>query len=145
MMNMTKDEAKTQVEAFLEKLGSNESNVFEEKNFAKVMIDQAIMGFVFKENETLSCQSLIYRFRREPKDSVMKAIEEESKTAPTGGGEVAFDDENLTLVLQKEYTEKISDEMFYNDMKSIAEASFVWSLEVLDRVAEKAFSASNSR
>jgi chromosome segregation and condensation protein ScpB len=136
------DEAKTQVGEFFIRLGEKQSSVFEEKNFAKAMIGDAIMGFVFKaEDETLSCQSLIYRFRKMPQTKIMDAIEEESKTSPKGGGDIAFDDQNLTLVLQKDYQTIVSAEDFYNDMQNLAQTSLIWSNEVLSRVAEKAFAA----
>lgn len=137
-MQMTKQQAKEQIENFLAKIGDTNSTVFDDKNFAKAMIGEAILGFVYNGDENLKCQSLIYRFRKTPKESVMNAIEEESKNAPKGGGEIAFDDENFTLVLQKDYGEKVSSEDFYDDMQKLAQASLVWSSEVLQRVAERA-------
>lgn len=137
-MKMTKDEAKTQVTEFFKQIGDKEPDIFKSKNFAKAMIGEAIMGFVYQDDETLSCQSLIYRFRRKPQDAIMNAIEEESRNAPNGGGEIAFDEENFTLVLQKNYVEKTEQEEFFNDMQNLAQASLVWSNEVLSRVAEKA-------
>ncbi len=140
-MQMTKDQAKTQIDNFFAKLGENEVSSFEEKNFAKAMIGETIMGFVYNGEQSLKCQSLIYRFRKAPQETIMNAIEEESKNAPNGGGEIALDEKNFTLVLQKEYQENVSDEDFYNDMQKLAKASLVWSNEVLNRVAEKAFAA----
>lgn len=137
-MQMTKQEAKTQVEAFFEKIGDKDVSVFNEKNFAKALIGEAIMGFVYNEDETLLCQSLIYRFRKPPQQKVMEAIEFESQNAPKGGGEIAFDEENFTLVLQRDYQQKVSEDDFYNDMQKLAKASLIWSDEVLQRVAERA-------
>ena len=136
---MTKDEAKQQIEAFLAQLGDKEASVFDEKNFAKAQLGDAFMGFVYGDNEKLSCQALIYRFRKPPKEQVMDAIEAESKNAPNGGGEIAFDEDNFTLLLQKDFGEKVSNEEFYKDMQDLAQASLVWSNEVLTRVAERAY------
>ncbi len=135
---MTKQQAKEQIENFLTKIGDTNSTVFDNKNFAKAMIGEAIMGFVYNGNNNLKCQSLIYRFRTSPKESVMNAIEKESKNAPKGGGEIAFDDENFTLVLQKDYEDNVSTEDFYDDMQKLAQASLVWSSEVMQRVAVRA-------
>ncbi len=137
-MKMTKAEAKEQLEAFLAKLGDKNASVLEERDFVKANIGDAIMGFVYRNEETLMCQSLIYRFRNRPKENILKAIDAESKDAPNGGGEVAFDPENFTLVLQKDYKAKVSEEDFFNDMEKLAQASLVWSNEVLQRVAERA-------
>ena len=136
---MTKNEARQQIEAFLAELGDGQASVFEEKNFTKAQLGDAIMGFVFSEDDILSCQALIYRFRKQPKEQVMDAIEAESESAPNGGGEVAFDEENLTLLLQKDFSEKVPEESFYKDMQNLAEASLIWSNEVLTRVAERAY------
>ncbi len=135
---MTKEEAATQISEFFSKIGSKTTTVFDEINFAKAMIGEAIMGFVYDEDETLSCQSLIYRFRKTPLESVIKAVDEEAKTAPNGGGEIAFDDENFTLLLQKDYQKKVSNDEFFNDMQELAQASLIWSSVVLQRVAERA-------
>lgn len=137
-MEMTKTQAQEQLVAFFKKLGDKNPSIFEEKNFVKAMLGDAIMGFVYNGDETLKCQSLIYRFRKTPKDSVLEAIEIESKNAPDGGGEIAFDDENFTLLLQKDYKKSVSDEEFYSDMQKLAEASLIWSNEVLQKVAERA-------
>lgn len=138
-MHMNIDDAKNQLEDFFTRLGEQKSSVFEENNSTKALVGDAIMGFVYKADETLTCQSLIYRFRRSPQENIMNAIEEESKMAPKGGGEIAFDDKNFTLVLQKDYREKVSGDDFFNDMQNLAQASLIWSNEVLSRVAEKAF------
>lgn len=137
-MEMTKTQAREQLVDFFEKLGDRNPSIFEEKNFVKANLGDAIMGFVYNGDETLKCQSLIYRFRKPPKDSVMEAIEFESQNAPNGGGEVAFDEENRTLLLQKDYKQKVAEEDFYSDMQQLAEASLVWSNEVLQKVAERA-------
>lgn len=136
---MTRHEAKSQLDAFFEKLGNKDANLFEESNVARATIGEAFMGFVFNENKSLSCQSLIYRFRKMPKKAIMDAIESESTAALNGGGEIAFDEDNLSLILQKEYTDKVSNEQFYRDIQELAETSLIWSNEVLSRVAEKAY------
>ena len=138
-MEMTKAQAKKQLEVFFEKLGDTNPSIFEGNNFVKATLGDAIMGFVYEDDDTLKCQSLIYRFRKKPKEAVMNAIEIESQNAPNGA-DIAFDEANFTLVLQKNYTEKISDDDFYKTMQGLAESSFVWSNEILDKVAKRAYS-----
>lgn len=141
-MQMTKTEAKEQLETFFEKLGDKNSSILEEKNFVKASFGDAIIGFVLNDEDTLSCQSLVYRFRKPPREAILAAIDEESRDAPNGGGEIAFDESNFTLVLQKEYKAAVPADEFFGDMQELVEASLEWSNSVLSRVAEKAIPVS---
>lgn len=133
---MNQAEAKQQVEAFFQRLGEKIS-FSEEKNFAKARVGEAILGFEFDETDgVLSCQALIYRFRNAPRDEILDAAFAEEDSA-TDGFRVVFDSENRSLYLQRDYAEKIDDNVFYEQVNRLASASIVWNSEVLCRIAEK--------
>ncbi len=136
---MTKTEAKQQLEAFFRKLGKQVS-FFEEANSVKTQIGEAFLGFEFAADANLlSCQALIYRFRRAPRDKVLQAIYAEETETNNGGGRVVFDAEELTLYLRRDYTEITDDEQFYNQINRLAAASMKWNGEILERAAKKVF------
>lgn len=134
---MTRYEASGQLKAFFRKLGK-QASFFEETNLVKVQIGEAFLGFEFVEDANLlSCQALIYRFRRAPTDKVLQAVYAEENETNNGGGRVVFDE--LTLYLKRDFTDVTDDEQFYNQINQIAAASLKWNGEILQRAAEKVF------
>lgn len=134
---MTKEEAKQMIEAFFSRLGEKAS-FFDGKNFAKARIGEAVVGFEYDEADGfLSCEALIYRFRREPRDEVLDAAFAEGDERENGGGRVVYDSENLALYLQRDLTEKMADAEFFEQIHELAIASLRWNSEILSRVAEK--------
>jgi hypothetical protein len=134
---MTREQAKQQIEAFFRRLGITAS-FFEDKNFAKAAIGESVIGFEFDAaSGGLSARALIYRFRQKPKPVMLDAIFAEEKTAATGGGSLRFDNEEMSLFLERAFTEKISDEEFYDAVNRLAQASLVWSGQLLQKIAEK--------
>jgi hypothetical protein len=131
---MTKDEAKRQMAAFFRRLGEKKE-IFGERNFVKARVGEAFLGFEYDETDgILSCQALIYRFRREPRDEILDAaFAEENRT---GGGRVVFDSQSLALYLQRDYAEKTDDAVFDEEVRRLAADSLVWSGEILGRLAE---------
>ena len=135
---MTKEEAKQQIEAFFRRLGEKAS-FFNEKNFVEARIGEAVMGFEYDEAEdVLSAQALIYRFRNEPKDNVLDAIFAEESEANSGGGRLVFNSENFAFYLQRDFTEKIGENVFFEGINRLAQASLRWNSEILTKAAEKA-------
>lgn len=133
---MTKTEAKQQIEAFFHQLGEKAS-FFDEKNFVQARIGETVVGFEYIESEEiLSAQALIYRFRSAPKDKVLDAIFAGANDSNTVGGRVVFDSETSTFYLQKDFSEKISDESFFRELKEIALAGVTWNNEILANAAE---------
>jgi hypothetical protein len=134
---MTREEAKHQLEAFFRKIGITAS-FFEDKNFAKATVGEALIGFEFVKTEgVLNAQALIYRFRNSPNQKVIEAIFAEQKNSDTGGGNVNFDSQDFSLYLEKSFSEKISDEEFYKQITQLAQASLIWSSQILPQIAEK--------
>lgn len=132
---MTRTKAKQQLEAFFRKIGITAS-FFEDKNFAKATVGEALIGFEFIESKgVLNAQALIYRFRNSPNQNVIEAIFAEQKNSDTGGGNVHFETEDLSLFLEKSFTEKISDEEFYKQVNELAQASLIWSSQILPQIA----------
>lgn len=112
---------------------------FEQSNFVKANIGEAVLGFEFREDEQiLACHALIYGFQNVPRPAVLREIEAAEKNgAETGGGEIVFDPENLTLLLVKIYFKNIELLLFAAQMQKLATASLIWSSLILDRVAAK--------
>lgn len=134
---MTRDEAKKQLEAFFRKLGITAS-FFDDKNFAKASIGEAILGFEFLETEgILKSQALIYRFRNNPNPTLIEALIAEQTNSDAGGGNVSFQTEDLSLFLEKSFDKKLPDEEFYQQINQLAQASLVWSGQILPQIAEK--------
>lgn len=132
---MTREEAKHQLEALFRKIGITAS-FFEDKNFAKATIGEALIGFEFVEAEgTLNAQALIYRFRNTPNPTLIEALITEQKNSATGGGNVRFETEDLSLFLEKSFTEKLSDEEFYSEINQMAQTSLIWSSQILPQIA----------
>jgi len=135
---MTREEAKQQIEAFFRRLGEKAS-FFDEKNFVEARIGETLIGFEYDETEEiLSAQALIYRFRSEPKDSVLDAIFSEESDATSGGGRVVFNSENFAFYLQRDFKDKIAEDIFYEAVNKLAQASLHWNNEILMKAAEKA-------
>lgn len=136
---MKKPEAKQQIEAFFRRLGERKTAAFDEKSFIQARIGETLIGFEYDEaEEMLSAQALIYRFRKEPRDSVLDAVFAEESEANNGGGRVVFNSEQFTFYLQRDFTEKIPDSVFYEAINRLAQASLQWSAEILADAAEKA-------
>lgn len=134
---MTREEAKQQLEAFFRKLGITVS-VFDDKNFVKATIGEAVTGFEFSEPEgILIAQALIYRFRNNPNPLLIEALIAEQKNSDTGGSFVHFAPDDLSLSLEKTFSEKLSDEEFYEQVNRTAQASLAWSNQILPQIAEK--------
>jgi hypothetical protein len=136
---MTREEAKQQVEAFFRRLGEKKASFFDRKNYAEARIGESIVGFEYDEaEEILSAQALIYRFRVEPKDKVLDAVFAEESEANSGGGRVVFNSENLAFYLQRDFQEKVGENVFYEGINRLAQASLRWNSEILGHAAEKA-------
>lgn len=132
---MTKVEAKQMIEAFFSRLGEKAS-FFDGKDFAKARIGEAVVGFEYDGADgVLSCEALIYRFRREPRDEILDAAFAEENE--NGGGRIVYDSETLSLYLQRDFTETIEDAKFFEQIHELAIASLQWNSEILTRVAEK--------
>lgn len=135
---MTKEEAKQQVEAFFRRLGEKAS-FFDGKNHVETRIGETVIGFEYDETEeTLSAQALIYRFRSEPKDEVLDAVFGEENESNSGGGRVVFNSENRAFYLQRDFREKVGENVFYEAVNKLAQASLRWNGEILMQAAEKA-------
>jgi len=135
---MTKNEAKIQVEAFFRQLGEKAS-FFDEKNYVEARIGETLVGFEYDEDgEILSVQSLIYRFRKEPKDEILDAVFAEENETNNGGGRLVFNSENYAFYLQRDFDEVISDESFYKNIQRLAQSSLLWNSEILTNAAAKA-------
>ena len=136
---MTRAEAKLQATAFFHRLGETVSSFFEEKTHIEARIGEAVVGFEYDESEEiLSAQALIYRFRNEPKDDVLDAIFAEESDANTGGGRVVFNSENFAFYLQRDFREKVGENVFYEGINRLAQASLHWHSEILTQAAGKA-------
>jgi hypothetical protein len=136
---MTREEAKQQVEAFFRRLGEKKASFFDEQNHAEARIGEAVVGFEYDENEqVLSAQALIYRFRAAPPDDVLDAVFGEETEANSGGGRVVFNSENSAFYLQRDFREKVGENVFYEGINKIAQASLRWNSEILTHAAEKA-------
>ena len=134
---MTREEAKQQLEAFFRKIGITAS-FFEDKNFAKATVGEALIGFEFVQTESvLKAQALIYRFRNSPNPKVIEAIFAEQKNSDTGGGTIHFETEDLSLFLEKNFIKKLPDEEFYKQVNQLAQASLLWSNQILLQITEK--------
>ncbi|HEX8368798.1 MAG TPA: hypothetical protein VF604_09665 [Pyrinomonadaceae bacterium] len=135
---MNKEEAKQQLENFFRKLGS-EASIFNEQKFVQARIGESFVGFEFDEtDDILSCQALIYRFRREPADAILDALFAEESEANSGGGRIVFDSQTFSLYLQRDFAEKIDDASFYEHVNALAWASMVWNGEIVEHAAAKA-------
>jgi hypothetical protein len=136
---MTKEEAKQQVEAFFRRLGEKKASFFDAKNYVEARIGENVIGFEYDpEEEILSAQALIYRFRREPQDKVLDAVFAEESESNSGGGRVVFNSENSAFYLQRDFQEKVGENVFYESINKLAQASLRWSAEILMQAAEKA-------
>lgn len=133
---MTREEAKQQLEAFFRKLGLSTS-VLNETNFVKATVGEAVIGFEFSETDNiLIAKALIYRFRNNPNPLLIEALITEQKNSDTGGGFVNFETDDLSLSLEKTFVEKLADEDFYEQVNQLAQASLVWSNQILPQIAE---------
>ncbi len=136
---MKKPEAKLQIEAFFRRLGERKTAFFDEKSHIEARIGETLIGFEYDEQgETLSAQALIYRFRSEPPDNILDAVFAEETDANSGGGRVVFNSETNTFYLQRDFTEKNPDSIFYENINRLAQASLRWNAEILAAAAEKA-------
>ncbi len=124
------------IEAFFSRLGEKAS-FFDGKDFAKARIGEAVIGFEYDDADgVLSSEALIYRFRREPRDEILDAAFAEGETE-NGGGRIVYDSETFALYLQRDFTEKLDDAEFFEQIHELALASLRWNSEVLTRIAEK--------
>ncbi len=136
---MTKAEAKQQIEAFFSRLGERRASFFGEELHTEARIGESVIGFEYDETEeTLSAQALIYRFRSAPQDRVLDAIFAEENESNSGGGRVVFNSETNAFYLQRDFKEKVGDNVFYEGINRLAQASLRWNSEILANAAEKA-------
>jgi hypothetical protein len=136
---MTKEEAKQQVEAFFRRLGEKKASFFNDESHTEARIGESLIGFEYDEQaEILSAQALIYRFRNEPQDKVLDAVFAEESESNSGGGRVVFNSENSAFYLQRDFQEKVGDNVFYEGINRLAQASLRWNSEILTNAAEKA-------
>lgn len=135
---MKREEATRQIEAFFRKLGMRAS-FSNEQNFVKASVGEAVLGFEFDESEEiLKAKALIYRFRNAPKPEILDAVYDQAKEANSGGGQMFFDENDMTLYLEKDFVEPLGDENFHKQINILAQASFFWSSRKLQQVAETA-------
>lgn len=135
---MTKDEAKQQIEDFFRRLGKKEF-LFDDNNHVEARIGESGIGFEYDEEaEILSAQALIYRFRAEPHDKVLDAVFAEENDSNSGGGRVVFNSENSAFYLQRDFQEKVGENVFHEAINRLAQASLRWNGEILAQAAEKA-------
>ena len=133
---MTREEAQQQLETFFRKLGLSTS-VLNDTNFVKATVGEAVIGFEYSEAEgVLIAKALIYRFRNNPNPVLIEALIAEQKNSDTGGGNVDFATDDLSLTLEKTFVEKLADEDFYEQVNKLAQASLVWSSQILPQIAE---------
>ncbi|HEY8561479.1 MAG TPA: hypothetical protein VIL74_13975 [Pyrinomonadaceae bacterium] len=136
---MTREEAKQQIEAFFRRLGERRASFFTEKSHVEARLGESLLGFEYDEDEQiLSAQALIYRFRSAPRDEVLDAVFAEETEANSGGGRLVFNSENSAFYLQRDFREKIGDNVFYEGVNRLAQASLRWHTEILAVAAEKA-------
>lgn len=135
---MRREEAEVLVSDFFARFGKK-SAPFEFADSVKANIGETVIGFEYRNDKgILACSALIYRFRREPRPAVLREIEKAAAAgADTGGGEIVFDAENLTLSLCRKYSEMTEPLKFTAQMQRLATASLLWSSQILDRIADK--------
>ncbi len=137
---MIKRDAEILLNEFFSGFGKS-VQAFADRNFVKVNIGEAVIGFEFRAAEkTLFCHALIYQFRQPPRPEILRAIErEEQNGADTGGGEIVFDQKNNSLALVRGYDKFVDPDVFTSQMQKLAAASLNWSSIILDRAATSAF------
>ena len=136
---MTREEAKQQIEAFFRRLGERKASFFDAKTHVEARIGETLIGFEYDEQAALlSAQALIYRFRSAPQDAVLDAVFAEENESNSGGGRVVFNSENDAFYLQRDFREKIGDDVFYEAINQLAQASLRWHSEILMSAAAKA-------
>ena len=135
---MTREEAKLQIEAFFNRMGEKTASFFDPKPYVETQIGAALVGFEYDDDEEiLSAQALIYRFRSEPKDNVLDAVFGEETELNNGGGRIVFNSENLAFYLERDFQEKIGDNVFYEGIHKLAHASLRWHGDILTQAAGK--------
>lgn len=121
---MTREEAKSQVEAFFKRLGEPIS-VFENGvNHARAEIGRALLIFEFTDEKQLACVALIHRFEEKPSSEALTAIEDAVESDLED--RIRYDDFTKTLFLERLFETKIDDGKFYAEMKNLADSSLVW-------------------
>jgi hypothetical protein len=119
-----------------------ESAGLNDRNLGGAAVGESQIYFEYQPLEqSLKCSALVYRFQAEPRPGVIEAfkLEEQSRSADTGGGTVDYEPENKGLYLSREYSETMSDATFAESLEDLMKASRVYGDEVLDRVASKVF------
>lgn len=135
---MTKTQAEKQIETFFRKIGIAAS-FYPGKNFVKANVRDVLLGFEFIENEEiLRAKALIYRFRNAPKPEIRRAIFSQASEANSGGGRIIFDEKELSLFIEKEFTEYLEPDIFRKKINILTQASLFWSSRKLQQVAEQA-------
>lgn len=135
---MTKEEANQQLTGFFGRLGERGVRGFGEAPKIEARIGEAVVGFEFdKETGALSAQALIYRFRSEPKDTVLDAVFGEESEMNSGGGRLVFNSESKAFYLQRDFIEKVGENVFFDGINRLAVASLRWNTDILARAAGK--------
>ena len=131
---MTREEAESLLRALV---GADASAPhFGKGDVAGVMLGPAALYFEYDAGRgSLTCGALVYRFRNAPRPGVLEDFLEENTGA--GGGLLVYREETRALLLSRTYTEPVADEVFAEDMRSLAAASLGWGAEVLERVASR--------
>jgi hypothetical protein len=141
---MTREEAVRLIKSFAKSL-SVETSGLNEKNFGGLSLGDAELYFefhlpFFKDEPSLECSALIYKFHKEPDPRILEGFKAEEKAGtPTGGGEVDYEPENKGLFLSRSYKKVVDEAAFTEDMKKLVEASRQWGGEVLERVSTRVF------
>ena len=123
---MTEDEATRTLETFLAAHAVRGELDFGRQQIGGVMLGAAELFFEYAaERGELWCGALVYRFRRDPRPSVLGAFAREEQRSDTGGGRLEYRAGSRALLLSRAYAEVASDADFARDMRRLADASLV--------------------
>jgi hypothetical protein len=138
---VTLEGARTLVRWFLQTRGAPASEGLNENGLGGAMVGGAQLYFEHEAPaQRLKCSALVYRFREAPKPGVIDGFRKEAEEGTdTGGGEVDYEPESMSLFLSRTYGVLPSGVDFSRDMDALMKASVGWGDEVLDRVATRVF------
>lgn len=140
---MTKTEAKKQIEIFFSFLRDKKISLTKE-NSVQFNLGRVCLFFDYDESKkNLSVQALIYRFRKIPKENILNFVFAEENEKNTGGGRIVFDGKKNAFFIQRDFFTKMIDVDFYQAINNVAQASLIWSSQILSDVAGRAYSANN--
>ena len=137
--DVTKDEAKQQVQAYLS--GHEvDSPGLNDKGLGGASLELGDIYFEYlPEQAALKCNALIYRFRKPPNPAVIDAFYDEGTRTDTGGGEIDFQVESQSVFLARVYDRRVDAKTFAAELDTLLAASHLWRNEVVVRVADQAY------